>query len=143
MKKNTITYIVIIVLVLIGVYWAYHLFSSKGSKEVAGVTVTTGAGEDVSLPVDEVTNQANQFIQILDNVGEVTLSERSLLTNKMFQTGLQDFGKPLEDRPIGRANPFAPASGESFTQVKTSAVATTTPTPTPKVATPPTNLFTQ
>lgn len=117
MKKNTITYIVIALLVIGGAYWAYRTFSSGQTAETGGVTVA-GEDETIATPVDAATAQANEFIQILENVDQVTLSERSLLTNKMFQTGLQDFGKPIEDRPTGRSNPFAPVTGFELSPVK-------------------------
>ena len=141
MSKNTITYIVIALLVIIGGYWAYSTFVGGNSNEpVGGVAVTDPLG--VSGPVDEATAQANQFIQILQNVDQVTLADLSLLSSPIFQTGLQDFGKPIEDRPVGRSNPFAPVTGLEFIAAKSQPASTTTAT---KKATTSstTDLFTQ
>ena len=124
MSKNTITYIIIAILLVVGGYWAYGMFSGSGeTATTGGVTVTGG---DNQAPIDEATAQANQFIQILQNVNQVTLADLSLLSSPIFQTGLQDFGKPIEDRPVGRPNPFAPVTGLDFLTTK-SDVATSAP----------------
>lgn len=122
--KSTITYLIIIVLVALGAYWGYTKFSSSGSAPVAGVTVTTADGTIV--PSDDATKQANEFIQILQNVNEVTLNDLSLLSNPIFSDQLQDYGKAIEDRPIGRPNPFAPVTGLDAIKKATSTNATTT-----------------
>ena len=135
MKKNTITYIIIAFLVIFGGYWAYGKFSSGGAETPAtSAIVVTTPGQLGSVVKDEATDKANQFIQVLDNVKQVDLANLSLLSNPLFKDKLQDFGKPLEDRPIGRANPFAPVSGISVTTKK--AAATNTPAPAPVAAKP-------
>ncbi|MFA6476558.1 MAG: hypothetical protein WCV68_04075 [Candidatus Paceibacterota bacterium] len=134
MSKNTITYIIIAILLIVGGYWAYGMFSGGGETATTGGVTVTGGGSQG--PVDEATAQANQFIQILQNVSQVNLSDLSLLTSPIFQTGLQDFGKPLEDRPVGRPNPFAPVTGLDFIPAKGS-VATSTPKTTGPATTTP------
>jgi hypothetical protein len=134
MSKNTITYIIIAILLIVGGYWAYGMFSGSGeTSTTGGVTVTGGASQ---VPVDGATAQANQFIQILQNVSQVTLSDLSLLNSPIFQTGLQDFGKPIEDRPVGRPNPFAPVTGLDFIPTKSPSATSTPKTTGPATTTP-------
>lgn len=122
--KSKIIYLIIIILVVLGAYWAYTKFSASASAPAGGVTITTSDGTIV--PTDEATNQANQFIQILQNVNQVTLSDLSLLSNPIFRDKLQDYGKVVEDRPIGRPNPFAPVTGlDVIVKKATSTKATT------------------
>ncbi len=122
--KSKITYLIIIVLVILGAYWAYTKFSSSGSAPAGGVTVTTADGTVV--PTDDATRQAEEFIQILQNVNQVTLDNKSLLSDPIFRDQLQDYGKAIEDRPIGRPNPFAPVTGLDVINKATSTKATTT-----------------
>lgn len=134
MSKNTITYIILAILVIVGGYWTYSTFVGGGESETpGGVTVTNGENTG---PIDTATAQAEQFIQILKNVDSVTLSDLSLLTSPIFQTGLQDYGKPIEDRPVGRPNPFAVVTGLDFIVAKSPSVAATT---TQKTTAPATN----
>jgi hypothetical protein len=124
--KDKIIYLVLIVVVLIGAYWAYTKFIAEPVPE-GGVTVTGFEGFDPEF-ADDATKKSYEFIQILQNTTDVTLDELSLLSNDIFQTKLRDFGRPISDRPLGRANPFAPATGvSSFSQPRgTTTTATTT-----------------
>lgn len=117
MGKNTTTYIIIAVLVLAGAYWAYSKYSNPVVVPTGGVTVTSSDG--TAIPTDKVTKQANDFIQILQNIRGVKLENLSLLSDPVFKEQLQDFGKPVEDKPKGRTNPFAPISAANDAVKKT------------------------
>ena len=105
-KTSKTTYLLVLILVIAGGYWAYQQYSNNQVEETAGVTVTNENG----APVGE-GNQADQFLAILQNIDKVTLQEKSLLSDPLFATKLQDFGKTVEDRPLGRTNPFAALTG--------------------------------
>jgi hypothetical protein len=111
--KDKIIYIVLIVVVALGAYWAYTKFIAEEAP-AGGVTVMSGANiDDFGAPLDEATRQSYEFIDILSNIDKVTLDNKDLLSSDIFQNKLKDFGKPISDRPVGRANPFAPATGVS------------------------------
>ncbi|HRZ30482.1 MAG TPA: hypothetical protein P5274_02340, partial [Candidatus Paceibacterota bacterium] len=109
--KDKIIYLVLIVVVLLGAYWAYTKFLVE-DVPVGGVTVTGFEDFDLGM-ADEATKQSYEFIKILQNTDEVTLDNLDILSSDIFQNKLKDFGKPINDRPVGRANPFAPATGVS------------------------------
>jgi len=125
-KRKLTTYLLVAVLVVVGVYWAYRLSMKEGTEEPIGVVVTRG--QDNSLSGDSPSSQADQFIQILRNIDDVTLNDRALLQNNLFKNKLQDFGKIIEDRPIGRLNPFAPIGVGGMFYSSSTPRATTTAT---------------
>jgi len=124
-SKKLTTYILIVILLLIAAYWAYR-FSAR-EPEPVGVTVTgAGALAGGSTLSGSQIDSALQFIKVLESVSQITLAERSLLANRIFQTKLQDFGRPLAERPWGRNNPFAaPGVGGGPVQVTATTTAAT------------------
>lgn len=128
-KKNSkvITYALIGTLVLAAAFWAYWTFSGSGQvPEAVGVTVTSGNSLSA---IDAQSNQEDPFVQVLQNIEQVTLQEKSLLSNKIFKENLQDFGKPIPDQPKGRNNPFAPiGAGSVFSTGNTNSSTSTTST---------------
>jgi len=113
-KGKLTTYLLIALLVIVGAYWAYTMFFGQSDSAPTGVVVTDGQGE--TIPTDPTTESANQFLQILQNINDVTLQDRTLLQNDLFKNKLRDYGKVIEDRPRGRLNPFAPIGvGGMFT----------------------------
>lgn len=105
-KGKLTTYLLVGLLVIVGAYWAYTMFAGQSTPAPVGVVVTDGEG--ATVPTDPATESANQFLQILQNISDVTLQDRALLQNDLFKNKLHDYGKVIEDRPRGRLNPFAP-----------------------------------
>ncbi|MFA6254177.1 MAG: hypothetical protein WC640_02940 [Candidatus Paceibacterota bacterium] len=106
-KSKIITYVVVAVLVLVGIYWVYGLIN-KAPETATGVVAVPNSGGVVA------NDQTSQFVSVLNEIDNIDLQDRSIFSNKIF-TSLKDFGKPIEDRAIGRANPFAPFAGGSGT----------------------------
>lgn len=128
--KDKIIYLVLIVIVILGAYWAYTKFIADDATPVGGVTVTGFEGFDPDL-ADETTRNSYKFIQILQNTDEVTLDDLAILSSDIFRNKLRDFGRPVSDRPLGRANPFAPATGVSSSRQPGAITTTTTATTSP------------
>lgn len=106
-KSKIITYVVVAVLVLVGAYWAYRMMNKAPEAPVAGgVVAVSNTGGVAPLGTD----QASQFVSILNDIDNINLQDRLILTNKIF-TSLKDFGRKIEDRATGRENPFAPFVG--------------------------------
>lgn len=104
-KSKIVIYVVMAILVAAGVYWAYCMIN-KESKTGSEVTVTTGSESTLDTVSDDPTSQ---LMKALNDVDNIDLQNHAIFTNKIF-TALKDFGRPLTDRPVGRANPFAPLS---------------------------------
>jgi hypothetical protein len=78
--------------------------ATKSSDELeAGVSVVSS---DALGPDGELSRSA-QLIRVLENIENIDLSNKSILTNQGFNR-LQDYGRAIEDRLLGRSNPFAP-----------------------------------
>ncbi|MFA5023279.1 MAG: hypothetical protein WC385_01740 [Candidatus Paceibacterota bacterium] len=105
-KSKMLTYVVVAILVLIGIYWAYQMFNKKAEVAPVGVTVVT----DTVPSLTDNSNSSNKLIAALNEIDSIDLQNRLILNNKIF-TGLKDFGRTIEDRAIGRANPFSPFVG--------------------------------
>ena len=101
-KSKIITYVAVAVLILVGLYWVYHLMNKSSEPEVGGVVAVSGIG----LGLSPANSQAAQLIAILNDIEEIDLKDHRILNDKIFTT-LQDFGKTIDDRVIGRTNPFA------------------------------------
>lgn len=104
-KSKIITYVAVALLVLVGLYWVYHLATKDSKAEEGGVVLVSEMG----LEVSETDSQANKFIKILKDIDSIDLQNLRLLDDKIF-TSLKDFGRAIEDRVLGRGNPFAPLS---------------------------------
>ena len=132
MSKRLIN-ILTLLLVLVLVYLGYSYFvAAPEVEEAPGVTVNTGEGNTSSA----------EFLDLLLSVKSLSLS-KSLFNNVVFRDRLQDFGRELPDRNVGRGNPFAPfglGGTASSTRLTTSTRATTTASTTsstPKATTAP------
>ncbi|MDO8183687.1 MAG: hypothetical protein Q7T49_01740 [bacterium] len=139
MSKRLIN-ILTLVLVIIALYYGYRYFLvAPAVPEVPGVAVTTG----------EVSGSTSgEFLDLLLSVKNISLT-KALFENPIFRDRLQDFGRELPERVIGRENPFAPfgvggtgttttsqpklATSTASTTITTTA--TTTPKNTPKKTT--------
>ena len=104
-KSKIITYVVVAILVLIGLYWVYQLINKKPETITAGVVVANLG----SNPAD-INDQTSQFVNILKEIDSIDLQNHSILSDKNFMS-LKDFGRTIEERAIGRANPFSPLTG--------------------------------
>ncbi|MFA5000787.1 MAG: hypothetical protein WC531_00970 [Candidatus Paceibacterota bacterium] len=100
-KSKIITYVAVAVLILVGLYWAYHLMTQTPEPAMGGVVAVSGAG--LGLSPD---SQSAQLMSLLNDIKKIDLKDHQILNNKIFTT-LQDFGKTIDDRVIGRSNPFA------------------------------------
>lgn len=106
-KSKITTYILVAILVLVGAYWAYSMIKNSSEAPVTGGVVAVSNTGGVTPPG---TDQASQFVSILNDIDNIDLQDRLILTNKIF-TSLKDFGRKIEDRATGRENPFAPLVG--------------------------------
>ena len=102
-KSKIITYVVVALLVLAGLYWAYGMINKSPQEPTGGVTPVSSAG----ITGTTENSQASQFVDILNDVDDIDLQNRLILNNKIF-TSLRDFGRTIEDRVVGRTDPFAP-----------------------------------
>ena len=122
-KSKIITYVVVAILILAGIYWVYSRMNQAPTAP-AGVAVVSNTGAIVS---DTPADPSSQFVSVLNDIDSIDLQNHLILSNKLF-TSLKDFGRTIEDRAIGRDNPFAPfapgagiiASGTSNTSLATS-----------------------
>jgi hypothetical protein len=101
-KSKIITYLAVAILVLAGLYWVYGLINKTPSPVNSGVAVSSA---EVTMTPNN--DPATQFVAILNDIDSVNLKNRSILNNKIF-TALKDFGRTIQDRPLGRTNPFSP-----------------------------------
>jgi len=104
-KSKIITYVVVAALVLAGFYWVYGLINQTPEAKTEGVVVST-----VGVNTTTADDQTRQFVSALNDIDNIDLQNRSILDNKIF-TALKDFGRTIEERAIGRANPFSPLAG--------------------------------
>lgn len=130
-KSKIITYVAVAVLILVGIYWAYRMINKPSEAPMAGVVAVSNTGGVISSQTD----QASQFVSILNDIDDIDLKNHLILTNKIF-TSLKDFGRDIEERTMGRENPFAPLGGGSGTVVNkaTSTTLDLEDTPTVEVA---------
>jgi len=99
-KSKIITYVAVAVLILVGLYWVYHLINKTPEPAMGGVVAVSGTGLGVSPD-----SQSAQLMSLLNDIKKIDLKDRRILNDKIFTT-LQDFGKTIDDRVIGRSNPF-------------------------------------
>lgn len=129
-KSKIITYVAVALLVLVGLYWLYGMFTKSPEKVSGGVVPVSGS---VGVGNDQVS-QTNQFINILNEIDGIDLKNHVILSNKIF-TSLKDFGKTVSDRAVGRTNPFTPFGGGAEAGIiKKETPAVTTPTINPNSA---------
>jgi len=82
---------------------------------MGGVVAVSGIGLGISPD-----SQSAQLMSLLNDIKKIDLKDRQILNNKIFAT-LQDFGKTIDDRVIGRSNPFAsPTEGSGIITQTTS-----------------------
>lgn len=120
MSKRLIN-ILTLLLIIVLAYFGYKYFvAAPEVEEAPGVTVSAGEGNTSSA----------EFLDLLLSVKSLSLS-KSLFNNVVFRDRLQDFGRELPERNVGRGNPFAPfglGGTASSTRLTTSNRATTTST---------------
>ena len=130
MSKRLINLITLLI-VLGGVFYGYrYFFVTPAVTETAGVSVTSSTDPQSSN---------GEFLDLLLSVKNLSLT-KALFDNPVFRDRLQDYGRPLPERTIGRENPFAPigvGGSGTTTTVSTSATSTkpTTATSTKATAT--------
>jgi len=127
-KSKILTYVAVAVLILLGLYWAYRLVKQTPETVTGGVVVM----DELNISPDSRTAQ---LMTLLNDIKKIDLKNHQILTNKIF-TNLQDFGKTIDERVIGRANPFAPltegsgivrdGTGEVLTSSTTQTTSSTT-----------------
>lgn len=117
MSKRLINLITLLI-ILGGVFYGYrYFFITPAVTETPGVSVTSSTDP-------QSTN--GEFLDLLLSVKNLSLT-KSLFDNPVFRDRLQDYGRPLPERTIGRENPFAPFGvGGSGTTTTVGAVATST-----------------
>ncbi|MCX6712402.1 MAG: hypothetical protein NT041_01775 [Candidatus Vogelbacteria bacterium] len=111
-KSKIITYVVVAVLVIVGLYWVYGLMTKTPELATGGVVVSTAGASGV---VNE-NDQTNQYVAVLNEIDKIDLNNTSIFSNKIF-TSFQDFGRAITDRPVGRVNPFSPFTAGAGTAV--------------------------
>ena len=105
-KSKTVTYIIAVILVIAGLYWVYQMFVKAPTvTPVGGVTTTTVTGSGSS----DKNKEVDPIVSALEDIDGLDLQNHLILSDKVF-TSLQDFSRPIADRPVGRVNPFAPSS---------------------------------
>lgn len=103
-NRNIITYTIIGILVLVGVVWVYWMITKSNDEELeGGVAVATGD----EVLTTETNSRAQQLVLALKNIEKIDLSNQTILSNAAFKR-LEDYGREIGDRPVGRSNPFAP-----------------------------------
>lgn len=109
-KSKIITYVAVAVLILVGVYWVYRMINRPPETPASGVVAVSNLGGVITPRAD----QASQFVSILNDIDNIDLKNRLILNDKIF-TSLKDFGRNIEERAMGRENPFAPLGGGTGT----------------------------
>lgn len=102
-KSKLITYIVVALLILAGLYWAYQKYNQEPEVKAGGVVVVS----DTAPSLVDSSDQSSKFIAALNEIDSIDLQNRLIFNNKIF-TSLQDFGRTIEERATGRNNPFSP-----------------------------------
>lgn len=110
MNRRTTTFLIIALLVILGAVWIYWMATKSSDQLEAGVTVATGDNTQ-----NGELSRSTQLIRVLENIESIDLNNRSILSNENFNR-LQDYGRALEDRLIGRSNPFAPIGTANLSQ---------------------------
>lgn len=109
-SSNIKTVVIVLVLVIAGAAWAYWYFGSGSNASLDKVTVTSGS-EDGTISTNDIGKtpiDQDPFVDILNGIGDVTLENKTLLSNPIFKDKLQSMSRQVEDRGKGRSNPFAP-----------------------------------
>lgn len=104
-KSKIITYVGVAILVLVGLYWVYGMINKAPATTTEGVVPVSNVGGAVAG-----ASQSSQFVSVLNDIDNIDLKNHVILNNKIF-TSLKDFGKTIEDRPVGRTNPFSSYAG--------------------------------
>lgn len=102
-KSKIITYIIVAVLILAGLYWSYRFFNQSSTDSPELISVSAGS----SLNFSETKGRDQEFLAVLADVNNIDLQNRSILNDKTF-SALKDFGRIIDQRLVGRTNPFAP-----------------------------------
>lgn len=110
-------YLIIIVVVLVGAFIAYTIYTGGSSstdtstsmqKTASDGTVTTATGSGSAVPNNEL---AKSFVDQLLAIQTINLKV-SFFADPVF-TGLVDNHKGIDPQPIGRPNPFAPIGNDN------------------------------
>ena len=104
--KNIIIAVIAAVLVVSG----YFIFFRKGNQADESIL-------SVENPKSGAGVVDKDLVSLLLELKSIDLNE-SLFLSSVFQ-GLSDFGIEIEQKPVGRKNPFAPTGNEPKEEIKT------------------------
>lgn len=123
MSAKTISNLVIAVLVLVGLFAGYKVFTRSAdptapATDLESIAVTAAIAGDQGGEAELSSDLA-----LLESLKAIQLND-DLFRNPIFANVLFDFSRPLPDREAGRFNPFLPPEVAPFGTTRTTAVAT-------------------
>ena len=98
--KKTLINVLILLLVGVGLWFAYSYFFQTEEEVGTSVSIQTAGAEDNEL------TQESEFVILLSRLRNVSL-DAAFLGNDVFNSELQNYTSPLPGRDRGRLNPFA------------------------------------
>lgn len=110
MRKTLINIIAILIFLGLAYFGYVHFMGSSNDAASTGVVVTSGtaAVNNTNANIDQdVTVASQQFLSLLHSLERIDFTKGTILQSRVFDTALQDFSKRLDDRAVGRDNPFS------------------------------------
>ncbi|MDP3988747.1 MAG: hypothetical protein Q8P93_00720 [bacterium] len=100
MQRTINIVLIVLIIVAIGVL-GYYMVQPDSEPQTGLVAAGFSTGDGITAAA--IHNQ--EFIQLLQNLKNTKI-ERSFFETSVFKS-LREFGRPLDEQPKGRSNPFA------------------------------------
>ena len=98
--------IIIGVLIIPIIFFAYSTFFSGGDKNAKGLTVTNSVAQTTPATGAGSSAEGQEILSVLNSLKAVKM-DTEFFDDKVFKS-LVDFSVELAPQPAGRFNPFAP-----------------------------------